>query len=84
MIGQQRLAAAVLRVADYFNSIRKPVAESRSTHKNTLGAQIRQVGCMLDNALRRQQHALLQRQRLRGAFGQHRRRFFDLNEVGLH
>ena len=64
--------------------IRKSVTESRCIEQKTLGAQVRQVGCMLDDALRRQPQALSQRQRPCGAFCEHRGRFLDLDEVGSH
>jgi hypothetical protein len=64
--------------------ITKAVAKSSRTEEKTLGAQIRQMGCLLDKGLRRQLQALSQRQRFCGAFCKHRRRFLDFNEVGSH
>jgi hypothetical protein len=62
----------------------KAVAQSRGIEENTLGAQVSQVGIMLDNTLRQQSQALFERQRLRGAFRKHVGRFPDLIEVGPH
>jgi hypothetical protein len=64
--------------------IRKTVAESRRVEEKTLGAKVRQVGRMLDNALRRQPQALFQGQGFCGAFRKHCGRLLDLNEVGSH
>ena len=66
------------------SSIRKTVAESRRSEEKILGAQVRQVGFVLDNALSRQSQPLFQGQRLGGAFCKHGGRFLDLNEVGSH
>jgi hypothetical protein len=65
-------------------SIRKAVAESHRIEEKALGAQVRQVGCMLDNALRSQHQALCQWQRLCGAFCKHSGQFLGLTEVGSH
>jgi hypothetical protein len=64
--------------------IRETVAESCRIEEKTLGAQIRQVCCMLDDALRSQHQALSEGQRLCGAFCKHNGRFLDLNEVRSH
>jgi hypothetical protein len=67
-----------------FQLVRKAVSESRRVEQQTLGAQVSQMGGVLDHTLRPQPQALSQRKRLGGAFREHRGRFLGLDEVGSH